>query len=241
MTQLNAVVFDPERASAVTTVTTVQGSPHATSVAGSGGVEAYVKNEWPDWSKGEKVGVIVAVAVAGLVTAGMLLWCACRRRLWEQRRGTRNVKGHGRRWGRGKGRCGRSGKDVDEELAKRKGTSLDSDHEEKMFSEGMRREPTKRTQRSMDTEESSNSAPAWTVPKIVVEGSPGTAQEAFETSGAVLSAPSPVRLHQGIPALASGIGQAGLSVSQPSSDGSGRISAYRAMRAQERRAERARP
>ncbi|KAL8998478.1 MAG: hypothetical protein Q9188_006093 [Gyalolechia gomerana] len=245
LTQLDAAVFDPERGSVIMTATTVQGTPDAPTVteAGSAGsAQAYKLNGWSDWTYHEVGGVIAAIVITAVVTLMSLCWCAKRRRVWEKR-GRRNMmKKGGRGWWRTEHVPNRDVAGAETKFSK-KGWRMRSDDEESSVGRN-RQESSKGTAGSTNTVARLGGGRTVQHDEAQVEAvqALSPAKEVYQMSGARQSTPSPVSNLQGQPVPGSQNTQQGYLAPHPISEGSrGTMSAYRLMREQERRQERAIP
>ena len=242
LTELAAVVYDPSGKEVVSTVTTMQTAPDATRAAGdarnANQEEYFLRNAWGDWTRTERAGVIAGV-VGGL-TLGMLLWCCCRSRAWGrkgERKKRRSIRGRDGWRGRPK-----NGGGAEEDDARQKDVELESD-------------PGGRAAEEKDGAMTPRRAEG--LPEISISrGSPHAVQETlkeapsdrgreftgkpYQMSGAlqIPRSPTPAQLRSPVSAIPDRPGE--FRDIQLSREASGaRISAYRAMRAQERRDERA--
>ncbi|KAL8910714.1 MAG: hypothetical protein Q9171_004007 [Xanthocarpia ochracea] len=244
LTELDAVIYDPSGKEVVSTVTTVQIAPDATGAAGDARTvdqeEYFLRNAWDDWTRTERAGVIAGVVVVVGFTLGMLLWCCCRSKAWGrrgERKKRRSIRGRDGWRGRPK-----KGGGAEEDDARQKDVELESDPGGRAAEEKGRA----RTQRRAEG-----------LPGInISRGSPHAVQEnlkeapsdrerefigkPYQMSGAlqISRSPAPAQLRSQLSAISDRAGE--LRDTQLGREASGaRISAYRAMRAQERRDEHA--
>lgn len=246
LTELDAVVYDPLGKEVVSTVTTVQAAPGgATGAVDDGGKvdrDAYLRNAWSDWTEAERAGVIAGIVVAVVITMGMLLWCCCRSRAWGRRgeRKRRKRRMRERRWWKGESK--KSGRG-EREVESSKSLELESDPGGK----AVRNEV---GARSLGRAEGlPKISVSRKIPDTVREDRNGAPDdrdreptgEPYQMSGALQIPRSPAPMLLRAPTSAVRIGVEEVRERPLGTEASlGRTSTYRAMRAQERRDERAR-
>ncbi|KAL9023403.1 MAG: hypothetical protein Q9196_007224 [Gyalolechia fulgens] len=242
LTHLDATVFDPGRRSVIMTATTIQVIPDAPTVTEAGSANAYEIHGWSDWTFNEVGGMIAAIVITTVVTLVSLGWCAKRRRVWRRRGETNGMRKGGREWWRADEHD--SNKDVsgaEMKLAKKRMRRRGDDEESpfgRRSSQEMRAGGSKDTGARLGVVRTARSDEAQFE---AVQGlSP--AMEVYQVSGARQRTPSPVLKLQGQLGPGNQTTQREFLAPQPNSEGScGTMSAYRAMRMQERRQERAMP
>ncbi|KAL8808644.1 MAG: hypothetical protein Q9200_004160 [Gallowayella weberi] len=245
LTELDAVVYDTSRNEALTTVTTVQKPPGATDTV-EAERDAYSKNDWGDWTGAERAGVIAGIVVTVVFTTGMLLWCCCRHTAWgrraERKRRRRGVRHREKgSWG-SRIKTGLRGGMAERVGSKQISVEMETDPEGLVEDDaggdfGSRaREGLPETSVSRTTVRS--------LPEVTVEVAPDQGREpvgeTHQMSGALKLPQSPSPAQQPSPTSEVYSGAHGVGGTQLSNQATvGRVSAYRAMKEQEKRDERA--
>ncbi|KAL8679171.1 MAG: hypothetical protein Q9186_004515 [Xanthomendoza sp. 1 TL-2023] len=249
LTELDVVVYDASRNEALTTLTTVQSAPGATDDAVKPDGDAYLKNDWGDWTRAERAGVIAGIVVAVMLTMGMLLWCCCRRRAWGRRgeRNRRRRRGGARRsgkdsWG-SRIRMGLRGGIAEDVGSKQIEVEMETDPEGGV--EGDKSGDLDPRGREGLPDSSVSRETVRSLPEVPVGVASDRDRELggehHQMSGALSLPWSPAPTHQRSPVLGVYSGAQGVHGTQFSTVASaGRVSAYRAMREQEKEDERAR-
>ncbi|KAI4207462.1 MAG: hypothetical protein LQ346_000507 [Caloplaca aetnensis] len=253
LTQVDAVVFDVDGGRVLSTVTAVQRAPDATGSVKTEGASAVIGNGWAGWTKAQMDGVIVAGVLVAAIVAGMLVWCLQRRGVWQRRgeRKMRRMRERRKKWWRDLRDEPRSiGKGV-HKAARRERKRLGSDDEERAeaWKRSMREAPRRPEEMKDGTERGRAVVRAVRQEKArtVAGRNHGPAEEAYEMSDAVRRPDSFNQIQQQalIPQYIP-CGQRDADT-PPDSGSSGKslasrdTSKYRAWRAQQRRAENARP
>ncbi|KAL9001466.1 MAG: hypothetical protein Q9169_000041 [Polycauliona sp. 2 TL-2023] len=238
LTELDAVVYDPSGRKVVSTVTTVQTAPGGGATEMADG-KAYLKNAWGEWTPAERGGVVAGIVLVVVFMMGMGVWCCCRSGAWEKR-------------GRKKGRRRSSLREGDRkrwrwDTKKKIGLPKDVEMESEVGGKDEAKRPEVRGAKRMEG-----------LPKIsITRQSPETPQEdlhgtravrgrepagePYQMSGALQVPRRPAATLLRSPVSAAHVGAEGRQATQFVGEADQRrTSAYRAMRAQERREERAR-
>lgn len=253
LTQVNAVVFDAEGGGVLSTVTAVQRAPDVTGSVRTEGASAAVRNDWAGWTKAQMDGVIVAGVLVAAIVVGMLGWCARRRGVW-QRRGEgqmRRMSERRRRWWKNMRNDTKSPGGGVQKAARRERMRLGTDDEERAEAwERFRREAPRGAEEMKDQTERGRAAIAvghHDEAKTVFGRNRRPTEEAYEMSDSVQRRDSFNRIqHQALVPQYHTSGEKDPDT-PPDSGGSGKslaskdMSNYRAWRAQQRRAENARP
>lgn len=244
LTELDAMVYDPLGKEIVSTVTTVQAAPRGViGDANDGGKvdrDEYLRNAWSEWTEAERASVIAGIVLALVFTIGMLLWCCCRSKAWGTRGGRKRRRSGMREKN---GWRGKKNNRVEKEDEVMKDVELEYDARREAAGKDIGVSSAKRIEglpeisiikESPETVRQDPSLPP-------ANGGLQPAVELYQMSGA-LQVPrspsrsplrSPVSAVQAKPERLRGI-EIGSEISR------GRISTYRAMRAREKREERAR-
>ncbi len=244
LTELDAVVYDPIGKEILSTLTTVQAAPRGATGGVSDGEKVdrdeYLKNAWSEWTEAERASVIAGIVVALVFTMGMLLWCCCRSKAW----GKRGAEKRRRSGMRAKnGWRGKKNKRVEMEGESTNDVELESDVRREAVGNDIGESSAKRveglpeisiTRESPDTVRQDTSLPPAT-------RGLQPAGELYQMSGALQVPNSPSRSQLRSPVSVVRVGTRRLRDTELGSKASqGRKSAYRAMRVQETREERAR-
>ncbi|KAL8873161.1 MAG: hypothetical protein Q9174_001330 [Haloplaca sp. 1 TL-2023] len=241
VTQLEAVVSDTAPGGKIlSTITTVRAPPDATDTEAASQISGDAGNDWKDWTAAERVGVIAGAVVAAGIVVGLLLWCMLRRKVWEKR-GQRERQIAKQRWAEGD-QSRNHGKETGGEDGMEVGAELNRDVEERIKEKGGTRSLSAQQQGTAAGVESAESRMA---PEMSVSGipdrTPPTTRGTYLMSGALPSASSRAAT-QLQPNATLNLPESARHIPTPvTSETSGeRVSPYRAWRAEERRAERAR-
>ncbi|KAL8806722.1 MAG: hypothetical protein Q9182_001119 [Xanthomendoza sp. 2 TL-2023] len=240
LTELDVVVYDTSSNEALTTVTTVQKAPGATDAVKADG-DAYLKNDWSDWTGAERVGVIVGIVVTVILTTGMLLWCCCRQTAWGRRTERKRRRGGVRQsgissWG-SRIRTGLRGGKAEKVDSKQIEVEMETNPE------GLSEEDTggdfDSRGRNGFPETSVSRAAVRSLPEVTVRVASDRGREpvveSHQMSGALKLPQSPAPAQYPSPTSEAYSGAQGVGGTQLSNQATlGRISAYRAMREQEK-------
>ena len=243
VTQLEAVISDSAHGGKIlSTITTVRRAPDATDTEASFPMGGEVGNDWKDWTAAERGGVIAGAVVAAGVVAGLLLWCMLRRRVWEKRgqRNRRRMKERSQTWAGGH-QWRNYGEENGAKDSMEVGAELKRDVEEKIKEKGGTRSLSAQQQ---STAIGAEPADARMAPEMSMSGIPdrnlATTRGTYLMSGALPSTSSRAATQLQPNATLNQEESARHVTTLVANEDSGeRVSPYRAWRAEERRAERA--
>ncbi|KAL8965991.1 MAG: hypothetical protein Q9183_003581 [Haloplaca sp. 2 TL-2023] len=243
VTQLEAVVSDSGPGGKIlSTITTVRGAPGSTDTGASFQMGGEVGNDWKDWTAAERGGVIAGAVVAAGIVVGLLLWCMLRRRVWEKRgqRKRRRMEERSQTWAGGN-QWRSHGEENGEKDGMEVGAELKRDVEEKIKEKGGTRSLSAQQQGTAIGAETTDARMA---PEMSVSGVPdqslATTRGTYLMNGALPNASSR-EATQSQPNATLNPPQSVRHVTTPvaNEDSGERVSPYRAWRAEERKAERA--